>query len=130
MLDDRLPVDGIGERLTHAHVRQDRVAHVQADVGVVDAGRGRQLDVAAAFELVDDVGREVVDVDVDRALAQLEAAHGVVRHDLQDEPGIARRAVEVAVEALEDDAVVGGRADEGVRAGADRLRRLILRVRA
>ena len=66
-------------------------------------------------------GVEVVDDEIRRALAQLEAAHDVVGDDLQHEPVVSRPAVEVAVERRQLDAIVDRVANEPVRSGADRV---------
>ena len=39
ILDDRLPIDRIAERLTHAAILQHRVAQVQADILIVGPRR-------------------------------------------------------------------------------------------
>ena len=99
VLDDRVAVDRVADRLAHLEALQHRIPQVQADVGVVGPGPGGDLQLPLALHLPDDVGRDVVDDEIDGALAQLESAHRVVGHDLQDDAGVLRRPFEVAVEA-------------------------------
>ena len=107
--------------MPHPHVLQDGVAQVDAHVGVVGAGRLDQLELALLLELPDDVGRQLVDDDVDRALAQLEAAHDVVGNDLENHAGIARRATKVGWKPLEHEPVIGRVTHETVGPGTDRM---------
>ena len=100
-------------------VPQDRVLLIQAHVGVVGALRGGDSQPALGAELPDDVGREIVDHEIDCALAQLEAAHRVVRHDLQHDAGVARAFAVVAVEGLEHEAVILHERLQSIRPRAD-----------
>ena len=109
-------------RLPHAHVLQHRIAHVQADVLVVGAGRLDDLQAGSSSELVHDVRREVVDDDVHRAFAQLEAAHDVVGHDFENEAVVSRRGRRNSRRtAASSMLIVDDVADEPVRPGADRV---------
>ena len=45
-----------------------------------------------SFEAVHEIGRQIVDDEIDAALAQLQPAHRLVGHDAKDEAGIPRRA--------------------------------------
>ena len=92
---------------------------MRPEVLVVDAGRFGFLQPNVAFELMSDIGREVVDDDVRRALLQLEASHDVVGNHLEDQAFVFRPAVEVIVIAGELDAIVGEIANEPIRSGAD-----------
>src|SRR5438094_736476 len=104
---------------THALVARDPVAHVQADVLVVGSRRRDDLEAPFLLELMNDVGHDVVDDQIDRALAQLQPAHRVVRHDLHDHAAVLRRSVEVRVEGGQHDLVVREIADEPVGTGPD-----------
>ena len=120
VVDDRLAIDRVAERVADAAILQDRIAHVDADVGVVGAGRLGNGDRLFRGQLMDHVRREVVDHHVDGALAQLERAHDLVGHHLQHHAAVGRRAAEVVRKRFERDVVVDGEAHELVRAGADR----------
>jgi hypothetical protein len=73
------------------------------------------------LELVHHVRRQVIDHEVDRSLPELEAAHGVVGNDLQDQSAVDGSAAEILLEGLEHDFIVDVVADELVGAGADRM---------
>ena len=49
VLDDGVAIDGVADRMSHAPVRENRVAHVEADVGEVETRR--RLDAKCAVLL-------------------------------------------------------------------------------
>ena len=120
ILDDGLAIDRIPERLPHLEPLQDRIAQVQRDVGVVGARRGFDAQFPLALHLPHDIGRDVVDDEIDGAFAQLEAAHRVVGNHLQHETGILCRPAEVLVEPRQHDTIVRPERDQLVRPGPDR----------
>jgi hypothetical protein len=85
-----------------------------------EKSRPCHLDPSVGVQLVHDVGRQVVDDQIHRSLAQFEAAHRVVGDDLQDHPRVVRQAVPIALERRQHHLVVHGITHEPVRPGADR----------
>ncbi len=123
MVDDRLAVDGVRERAADPDVAERRVEQVDADVLVVHAGSSRGLEVLVAAELIKNVGRDVVDDEIDRPRAQFQAPHHFVGDDPQDEPFVRRPAGPVVVERGQLDTIVGQMPHELVRTRANRVGR-------
>jgi len=113
------PVDRERQRSAHPHVGEARIAQVQSEVDVVRAGRFDHPERRVGAEQRHHVGRHAVDHELDAPLAQLEHAHGGVRHLAQDHAGERRPPAVPAVERRELDRV-GGARDEAERSAADR----------
>jgi hypothetical protein len=73
--------------------------------------------------VADEVRRQVVDDNVDAAVAEFESTHGLVGDDLHEQPGVCRRAAVVILEPIEQHVVVRHEPHETVRTGADRRTR-------
>ena len=108
--------------LRTSSVAEDRIAQVQADVRVVGARRRGDLHAPFVAQLPHDVGRQVVDDEIDRALAQLEAAHRVVGNHLEHQRRRSRAAAVVLVEGVSTRRSSATNRASAVRPGADRLR--------
>ena len=123
-LDDRVHVDRVGERLTHAHVVKPRVLGqgVHRDVHVVRRDEAGGRDARHFSELLDHRRRHGVD-PVDGAGFEGGDARQVFRDHFGDE--VFDRwpvfGVPVIVERLEPDFVLDGAGDELPRPGADRV---------
>ena len=117
VVDDRLAVDGVGERLPHAHVLQHRVAQVEADVLIVDAGRLSSIcSRGSSLELMHDVGaRSLTTMSIVplRSSSPRMMSSGTT---FSTRPSLRGAPAEVVVEGRELDAVVDGVAHEPVRA--------------
>ena len=124
MLHDRFAIDRVADRAADFDAFEDPVLQVQPEIGVVAAGRGRDAEPALGLQLPHDVRSEVVDDEIDRALAQLEAAHRIVRHHLQHDAGVAWRAAIVVRERLQYEPIVLHEFLEPIGAGAVRRPRV------
>ncbi len=82
-------------------VLQRRILAIEPDVLIVHARRLDDLQPSIVVQLVHDVRRHIVDDQIHRALAQLEATHHLVGDDLHDQAGVFRRAVEVVTIGLQ-----------------------------
>ena len=122
MSDDGLAIGGIANSVPHTDVSQYAISQVEAQVEEVESRRTLDREPAALLELVDDVGRQVVDDEIGRALAQFETAHRVVGNDLHHDAGVVGQAVPIPFERGEHESVVLFVADEPVRPCADRKR--------
>ena len=120
--DDGVAIGGIANSVPHTDVSQYGISKVEAQVEEVESRRALDREPAALLELVDDVGRQIVDDEIGRTLAQLETAHRVVGNDLHHDAGVVGQAVPIPFERGEHESVVRFVADEPVRPGADRKR--------
>ena len=109
-------VDGAAD----PQVAEGLLVEVHRQVAHVHPGLGEELDLRVGADALDELRVEVVDA-VDVAGAQLEEAHRGVLDVLEDEAVDPRSLAPVAVEVLEDDALVLAPLDETEGTGAHRV---------
>ena len=107
--------------MADAAITQHRVAQVEADVGIVGAGRFGDRHRLVGGQLVHDIRRQVVHHQVNRALAQLECPHDLVGHHLQHHAVVGGGTAEVLREGRQLEPIVHGEPYELVRARANRM---------
>ena len=76
IVNDRLPVDGISERLSNPHVPQDWVAQVKCQVRVDGAGGCLHRQLGIALQGEHGVAGERIERNIGAALAEFQRARG------------------------------------------------------
>ena len=110
----------VADRMAHAHILENRIAHVEAEILVVRARKAVQLH-PFFLQLIRDIRGDVVDDEVGGLFSQLERSHDVVRHDLEHHAAIARQALKVFRERFQLEPIVDEIPNELIWTGADRM---------
>ena len=116
---DGPPVDGVGDRAPHLEFGENRVAHVEADVGEVRAQALSNLEPLVLDEARQNIGRKSVLEEIDPSAFEFQDADGLLRQNPEDEALEGGFAAEMAGERLECDSLVRREFHELERAGAD-----------
>ena len=126
-LVDRVAIERQLEGLAHPRVLGQRCAggrpviEIDADAEIAELDRGHELDLGDRADGLDVGGQRPFD-QLQRARAQIGQAHrGVGDRQVDDPVDVHVVLVPVAIELLDDDAVLLHALDELVRPGADRV---------